>query len=233
MRPYPPQHPTMGGNSAVRCKGKCHNCGKPGHWAKECRSPKTDKEEGTGTQATQAQSTSTKPENKPVGSANIIYDIKGDGFWMATDEAIDCTHLVRMEPDPMLDAPDIADEAPHCEGEEDVWLDEGDLIEAVISPIDEDNRLCTELYDSGATRHISPYKSDFISYSPLAPPIFLNTANQQRFPAVGRGTLVVRVPNKGTESELTLHGALHTPAISYTLVSIAALDEEGYHIHIL
>ena len=151
---------------------------------------------------------------------------------MATDEAIDRTHLVRMEPDPMLGAPDIADEAPHCEGEEDVRLDEGDLIGAVISPIDEDNRLRTELYDSGATRHISLYKSDFISYSPLAPPIFLNTANQQRFPAVGRGTLVVRVPNEGTESELTLHGALHAPAVSYTLVSIAALDEEGYHTHI-
>ena len=30
-------------------KGKCHNCGKPGHWAKECRSPKKDKEENVGT----------------------------------------------------------------------------------------------------------------------------------------------------------------------------------------
>ena len=40
------------------------------------------------------------------------------------------------------------------------------------------------------------------------------------------------MPNGGTESELTLHGALHTPSVSYTLVSIAALDEEGYHTHI-
>jgi len=53
-----------------------------------------------------------------------------------------------------------------------------------------------------------------------------------KVPAIGRGTLVVQVPNKGTESELTLHGALHAPAVSYTLVSIAALDEEGYHAHI-
>jgi hypothetical protein len=44
--------------------------------------------------------------------------------------------------------------------------------------------------------------------------------------------LVVRVPNEGTESELTLYGALHAPAVSYTLVSIAALDQEGYHAHI-
>lgn len=31
--------------------------------------------------------------------------------------------------------------------------------------------------------------------------------------------------------ELTLHGALHTPTVSCTLISVAALDEEGYHAH--
>ena len=221
-----------------RRKGKCNACGKFGHWAKECRSSKKDKEESAGTKTAQASSTSTstsntsKPENKPVGSANVIYDIEGDGFWMATDEAVDRTHLVCHEPDPMLGAPDDTAAAPHREGEEFDGPVEEELAGAVITQADEDHRMRVELYDSGATRHISPYKSDFISYSPLAPPIFLNTANQQRFPAVGRGTLVINVPNGSTESELTLHGALHAPAVSYTLVSLAALDEEGYHAHI-
>ena len=40
------------------------------------------------------------------------------------------------------------------------------------------------------------------------------------------------MPNGSTESELTLHGALHVPAVSYTLVLLTALDEEGYHAHI-
>ena len=35
-----------------------------------------------------------------------------------------------------------------------------------------------------------------------------------------------------TETELTLHGALHTLGVSYTLVSLATLDKEGYHAHI-
>jgi transposase InsO family protein len=152
---------------------------------------------------------------------------------MATEEATDWTHLATTEPDPMLGAPDINEVAPHREEEEvDIQLGEEEWIGAVIVPIEGDNHTRVELYDSGATRHISPYRSDFTSYSPLSPPIYLNTANQQRFPAIGRGTLVIRVPNEGTEKELVLHSVLHAPAIGCTLVSVAALDEEGYHAHI-
>jgi hypothetical protein len=174
--------------------------------------------------------TPTKPENKPAGSANIIYDFEGDGFWMATDEAVNHTALVSTEPDPMLGTNNDIKGVPHCEGERE--SDEREWAGAVITPSDDDGRIHIELYDSGAMRHISPYKSDFVSYSLLAPPIFLNTTNQQRFPAIGRGTLVIQIPNGDTESELTLHGALHALSISYTLVSIAALDKEGYHTHI-
>jgi transposase InsO family protein len=164
---------------------------------------------------------------------NLTYDSEGDGFWMATEEATDRTHLATTEPDPMLGTPDINEVAPHREEEEvDIQLGEEEWIGAVIVPIEGDNHTRIELYNLGATRHISPYRSDFTSYSPLSPPIYLNTANQQRFPAIGRGTLVIRVPNEGTEKELVLHGVLHAPAVGCTLVSVAALDEEGYHAHI-
>jgi hypothetical protein len=223
------------GGKKRRCKGTCHNCGKAEHWARECRSPKKEKDESEGTKAAQtSRSTTPKPENKPVGSANAITvnEYEGDGFWMAEDEAVVPAPNVSAEPDPMLGAPDDIEDAPHSE-EEEMFLSEEEWFGAVITPGDEtDDGTRVELYNSGATRHISPYKADFTSYAPLSPPVFLNTANQQRFPAVGRGTLVVRVPNEGTESELTLHGALHASAVSYTLVSIAALDQEGYHAHI-
>ena len=39
---------TEGGKKKHR-KGKCHNCGKMGHWAKECCSLKKDKDESAGT----------------------------------------------------------------------------------------------------------------------------------------------------------------------------------------
>jgi hypothetical protein len=174
-----------------------------------------------------------KPENKPVGSANLVttHDFEGDRFWMAKEEAVDLVPTVSTEPDPLLGAPNNIMDAPHREGEEIVPSEE-EWIGAIINQVDENNQVRVKLYDSGATRHITPYKSDFTSYLPLVSPIFLNSANQQKFPAIGRGTLTVRVPNGDTESELTLNGALHAPAVSYTLVSIAALDEEGYHAHI-
>jgi LTR polyprotein gag-polypeptide-like protein/zinc knuckle protein len=83
-------------------KGKCHNCGKMGHWAKECHSPKKDKDESADTQAT--QTSSFKPENKPVGSANtaVVHDFDGDGFWMVKEAAINLTPLIIAELDPLL-----------------------------------------------------------------------------------------------------------------------------------
>ena len=32
--------PTQGSNGPKQFKGKCYNCGKPGHRAKDCRKPK-------------------------------------------------------------------------------------------------------------------------------------------------------------------------------------------------
>ncbi|KAG2338445.1 hypothetical protein BDR05DRAFT_840449, partial [Suillus weaverae] len=51
-----------------------------------------------------------------------------------------------------------------------------------------------ELYDSGSTRHISPYKERFNSIS-LIPPKSFTAANKQSFNAVGMGEMVIEVPN--------------------------------------
>ena len=86
----------------------------------------------------------------------------------------------------------------------------------------------TELYNSGASWHLSPYKADFSSYTPLSPHLYLNTANQIKFPAISMGTLVIQAPNNGHEPKLMLHNMLHAPSVSYILVSLGALDKQGY-----
>ena len=113
--------------------------------------------------------------------------------------------------------------------DESNWLyEEGETAVAVITPPSDGKSKQVKLYDSGATRHISPYQSDFSTYIKLNPPVFLNAANQQRFPEIGTGTLVIRAPNSDAQSSIILHGVLHAPVVRYTLVSLGALDRKGY-----
>jgi hypothetical protein len=56
--------------------------------------------------------------------------------------------------------------------------------------------------------------------------------NQQHFLAVGTDKLAIHVLNGRGETELILNDALHAPLVGYTLVSLGALDEEGYKAHI-
>ncbi|KAI0711737.1 hypothetical protein C8Q76DRAFT_622877, partial [Earliella scabrosa] len=51
-----------------------------------------------------------------------------------------------------------------------------------------------DLYDSGATHHMSPFREDFTSFTEI-PARPLNAANQQQFNAMGVGKMTVPVPN--------------------------------------
>ena len=97
------------GSRRKRRPGNCHNCGKPGHWAHECRKPKKKKDSDTDSSKQNESTTSTKPENKPVGSANVVveHDFEGDGFWMAVEEDLVAPALnFGADPDPCLGDPD-------------------------------------------------------------------------------------------------------------------------------
>ena len=168
-------------------------------------------------QLTQGSSgNTTKPENKPMGSANTVNakDNEGDRFWMA-DKEMGPTHTestvsdppLRADSDDDLESTDIAivlcklNDWLEEEGEELQVMEE--MVGATITEYVEADTVETatdtphvKLYDSGATRHISPYKDDFSSYSPLSPPVYLNAVNQQGFPATGSSILTILVSNE-------------------------------------
>jgi hypothetical protein len=160
---------TQGEGGKRRKKGKCHNCGKLGHWAHDCRSPKKDQQSNNQNQSQSLGQSSqpptyqnaTKTENKPVGSANAVDD-EPDGCWSAV-----------FVGDIMVDTPQECKEAGASAASS------GGLAAAAITQVEEVKPARVELYDSGATRHISPYRDNFINYRALEPPLFLHAANGQ------------------------------------------------------
>ena len=119
-----------------------------------------------------------KMENKPVGSANAVtgYDSEGDRFWMVV-ESEDRAQPIVANPDSLLqegeeNAMPNAGTATafvwgdpfdwDCEGDLGNWpSEEGDMAAATITATNANQGTRIELYNTGATHHISPFRSDF------------------------------------------------------------------------
>jgi len=87
--------------------------------------------------------------------------------------------------------------------------------------------LTSELYDSGATRHMTPYQQALVNCAAISPkPI--NAANQLMFCAIRSGNLPIHVPNGPNFSNIMLRDVLYTPDITQTLVSIGLIDNARY-----
>jgi hypothetical protein len=86
-----------------------------------------------------------------------------------------------------------------------------------------------ELYDSGCTNHISPYRSQFENFQNITPRHF-RAANKQTFSTTGRGELVIDLPYGDGTTQLRLHDVLYSAEVGYTLVSIGRLDEAGFTV---
>jgi hypothetical protein len=84
------------------------------------------------------------------------------------------------------------------------------------------SKLCTEseLYDSGASCHMSPFRQQFVSYRPI-PPRPIMAADKCLFFVEGVGDLCIRVPNGKSFMPVILHDALYAPSMALTMVSIS------------
>lgn len=86
---------------------------------------------------------------------------------------------------------------------------------------------CVNLYDSGPTEHLSPYRDQFVTYHDIPLRLFA-VANKKDFHMVGTGEMVVEVLNSVDILQLRLTEVLYSPEIGYTLISIGCLDDAGF-----
>ena len=87
----------------------------------------------------------------------------------------------------------------------------------------------SELFDLGASRHMSPFHKSFVTFQPIeAHPI--TTANNKVFHAIGMGDLQIHVPNGTTLSQILLKDTLYAPDLCLTVVSIGHIVKAGYTV---
>ena len=85
----------------------------------------------------------------------------------------------------------------------------------------------TKLFDSGASRHMSPYKQKSINYFPIQKRV-LTAADGGTFDAIGKGDMHVFLPNGKSTTKILLRDVLYAPKMGLTLISIRKIDTAGF-----
>ena len=89
-----------------------------------------------------------------------------------------------------------------------------------------DARTEAELYDSGASRHMSPFLHRFTNLRTI-PPRPITAANNRVFYATGLGDLKIDVPNGSSSTRIVLKDALYAPDMGMTVVSVGKIASAG------
>jgi hypothetical protein len=84
-----------------------------------------------------------------------------------------------------------------------------------------------ELYNSGASHHMSGYRHHFINYCTI-PPKPIRAAKKCSFSAIGMGNMYITVPNSDkVPTRVLLKDVLYAPLMGVTLVSISQIAIAG------
>jgi hypothetical protein len=85
----------------------------------------------------------------------------------------------------------------------------------------------TELYDSSTSRHMSPYKHNFINFIPIQQKK-ITAADSGFFKATRKGSMHISMPNSKSMSKILLKNVLYTPKMDITLIPIGKIDAACY-----
>jgi len=215
-----PKHKGRKGSQKSKKDVECYNCHKKGHFSCDCYGPGGSKE-GQGP-------CSKKGGQKPKDNFTNATNDAPDGAWSAiitetahfpTNAALDTEEIYLEE----INDKDITDELAT------LHEPEYKSMAHVAQPDPPLDTHVLELYDSGATCHMTPLREPLVNYWAIAPkPI--STANQCTFSAIRHGDLTIHVPNGHTHSKILLWDILHTPNIMQMLVSVRCISDAGYSV---
>ena len=98
-----------------------------------------------------------------------------------------------------------------------------DQLAAAARPSDDE----VDLYDSGATRHMSGFKHRFINFVKTED-VPITAADKRTFKAIGKGDMYIYLPNGAKQmSRVLLKTVLYAPLMGITLVSISRITSTG------
>jgi len=170
------------------------------------------------------EAVSDSDSNDKAGS-DVVTD--NDWFLDVADEGVrdqECSEGSDWDPDDLFKDSKPAIDVPFVL--EDPGIPEH-IAAFVSASSNADNTSCTKVYDSGCTSHISLYRNDLENFTEIPPKPF-RAANKQNFQAVGKGEMVINIPNGADISQLCLTEVLYSPKVGYTLISVGQLDDNVF-----
>ncbi|KAG7439501.1 uncharacterized protein BT62DRAFT_913382, partial [Guyanagaster necrorhizus] len=86
------------------------------------------------------------------------------------------------------------------------------------------------LYDSGASRHMSPYRYRFLNFVSIQPK-HVTAADNGKSSALGRRDMKIATPGKEkVETTILLKDVLYGPTLGGTLVSVSNIAALGHAV---
>jgi hypothetical protein len=206
------------GRKRNRSDAECYNCHRKGHYKSECWAKGGDKEGQRPPRRTDNNNSSDNSRSdRTRGTRNRNRNNRNDNANSA-DADIEAWAAIELSDDSLAAIEEIEDESqphfPHTSYSAGHTHTHQPNVEI-------------ELYDSGASRHMSPYAKRFINYRSI-PPRLITAANKGTFYTIGTGDLRIDVPNGKGTTPVILHDTLHAPEMALTIVSIGRITDAGY-----
>src|SRR5258708_15941173 len=198
---------TEADKKAKKKEVECFNCKKKGHYKSECWA-KGGGKEGEGPKKPRDKDKSSKGKNKSKAKDGKDH---ANAAKAETSSSEDESWVVIVE----------VDDVP-SQGES--YSTQSALsVHAALTKA----RPKAEIYDSGASHHMSPFLHHFTNLHSI-PPWAITAANSSTFTATSMGDLKINIPNGLSSTPITLKDVLYAPNISLTIVTVGKIADAGY-----